>query len=89
MDLLRTGCSALGHFEPEQTGGDPYAVADRLIASLGSMLLYWYQLHKTGKRIELRSDEPILAGHLLQLLGSGGASESHRQCLNTCIDSLC
>src|SRR5690606_4787084 len=47
MDVLRTSCSLLGNFEPERQGGDPYAVADRLIASFGSALLYWYTFHQT------------------------------------------
>jgi len=81
MDLLRTGCSALGHFEPEKEGEDPFAVADRLIASFGSMLLYWHTLHKMGKRPDLATGEESLAGHILHLILGRSPSETHRRCL--------
>lgn len=82
MDVLRTGCSVLGHFEPESLAGGRYAVADRLIASFPSILLYWYQLHKTGKRINLDSGEDSLSGHFLHLLHGEAPSETHRRCLD-------
>lgn len=82
MDVLRTGCSALGHFEPEEQQKDPFHIADRLIASFGSMLLYWYQLHRTGKRISLDTGEDSLAGHILHLLLGESPKESHRRCLD-------
>src|SRR5438093_5486671 len=52
MDVLRTGCSALGCLEPEGPGRDQFAVANRLLAAFPSMLLYWYQFHKQDERIE-------------------------------------
>jgi 2-methylcitrate synthase len=84
MDVLRTGCSALGHFEPEKKNPeDPFAIADRLIASFGSMLLYWYQLHKTGKRVDLETTgEDSLAGHILHLILGHSPTESHRRCVD-------
>jgi 2-methylcitrate synthase len=71
MDVLRTGCSALGCFEPEdQAHPKPKAqdIVDRLMASFGSMLMYWYHFSHNGKKIELTSDEDSIAGHLLYLL---------------------
>src|SRR5512139_2590200 len=47
MDVLRTGCSALGTMEPETDERDQYQAADRLIASLPSMMLYWYHFHSS------------------------------------------
>lgn len=82
MDVLRTGCSALGHFEPEKLGSDRYAIADRLIASFASMLLYWYKLHQTGKRINLDTGEESLAGHILHLIQGHSPSEAHRRCMD-------
>src|SRR6476659_7162698 len=52
MDVLRTGCSALGCVEPEANHGQQHTIANRLLAGFPSILLYWYQFHKTGRRIE-------------------------------------
>jgi len=82
MDVMRTGCSALGHFEPENIQGERYAVADRLVASLGSILLYWFKLHQNGRRINLNTGEDSLAGHLLHLILGSSPTEMHRRCLD-------
>src|SRR4051812_39209423 len=50
MDVLRTGCSALGCIEPEGPGRHQHQVADRLLAVFPSMLLYWHQFQRNGKR---------------------------------------
>ncbi len=71
MDVLRTGVSALGCALPEKddhstTGARD--IADRLIASLGSMLCYWHHYSHSGKRIEVETDDDTIGGHLLHLL---------------------
>ncbi len=43
-------------------------IADRLMASLGSMLLYWYHFATNGKRIEVETDDDSIGGHFLHLL---------------------
>jgi 2-methylcitrate synthase len=68
MDVLRTGCSALGCLEPETAGRDQHHVADRLLALFPSMLLYWYQFHRCGKRIETQTDDPTMAAHFMHML---------------------
>jgi 2-methylcitrate synthase len=71
MDVLRTGVSVLGCLEPEGAAHDDAGartIADRLLASLGSMLLYWHHFARNGKRIEVESDEDSIAGHFLHLL---------------------
>jgi len=68
MDVMRSGCSALGSMEPEGEGRDQYDIADRLIACFGSMLLYWYHFHTHGRRINTESDEDSVAGHFLHVL---------------------
>ncbi len=68
MDVLRTGCSMLGTLEPETATHDQITIADRLVACFPSMLLYWYQFHRTGKRIETDSKEETVAGYFLHLL---------------------
>src|SRR5262249_35067528 len=68
MDVLRTGCSALGCVEPENSAHDQFAVANRLLAAFPSMLLYWHQFHQSGKRIETQTPDPSMAAHFLHLL---------------------
>lgn len=82
MDVLRTGCSALGTLEPETLSTPPFAIADRLIASFGSMLLYWTWFQRSGTRISLETEEESLAGHLLTLLFQRPPIEIHRRCLD-------
>ncbi|QLH51066.1 MAG: 2-methylcitrate synthase [Candidatus Accumulibacter cognatus] len=71
MDVLRSGCSALGTILPEAQDHNPGAareIADRLIASFGSMLLYWYHWSHNGRRIETETDDDSIAAHFLHLL---------------------
>ncbi|MEO5595627.1 MAG: 2-methylcitrate synthase [Lysobacteraceae bacterium] len=71
MDVMRTAVSALGCTLPEKDDhGHPGArdIADRLMASLGSMLLYWYHFAVNGKRIEVETDDDSIGGHFLHLL---------------------
>jgi len=82
MDVLRTGCSLLGCIEPERKNDSPFAIADRLLACLPSMLFYWHTYHKTGKQLSLASDEPTHAGHILHLFLQKKAPESYRKALD-------
>ena len=79
MDVLRTGTSVLGCLqqEPEaHSDGDARAVADALLASLGSMLCYWHQFARHGKRIDVETDDDSIAAHFLHLLhGAKPAAE--------------
>jgi len=68
MDVLRTGVSALGTIEPESSHRNQLAVAIRLLATLPSMLLYWYHFAHSGKRMETETDEDSIAAHFLRLL---------------------
>lgn len=68
MDVLRTGCSFLGTIEPESPTHLAQDIADKLIASFPSMLVYWYEFHRTGKRIDPQTPEQTVAGHFLHLL---------------------
>ena len=71
MDALRTGVSALGCSEPEKDDhGEAGArhIADRLLASLGSTLLYWYHYAHNGRRIDVETDDDSIGGHFLHLL---------------------
>jgi 2-methylcitrate synthase len=71
MDVMRTGVSALGCVLPEKDDHNaPGArdIADRLMASFGSMLLYWYHFSHNGKRIDTQTDDDSIGGHFLHLL---------------------
>ena len=71
MDVLRTGCSALGAVLPEDEDhklGQARDIADRMMASFGSMLLYWYHFSHSGRRIDVLTDDDSIGGHFLHLL---------------------
>jgi 2-methylcitrate synthase len=71
MDVMRTGVSVLGTIEPE-TPGHPAEgareIADRLMASLGSMLLYWHHFSRHRRRVEVETGDDSIGGHFLHLL---------------------
>ena len=71
MDVLRTGASILGTLEPEKEAmpvAGARAIGDRLLACLGSMLLYWHHFAHNGRRIEVETDDDSIGGHFLHLL---------------------
>ncbi|MCX6453589.1 MAG: 2-methylcitrate synthase [Actinobacteria bacterium] len=71
MDVMRTGVSALGGDEPESlvhTTVEAQEIADRLVASFGSMLLYWYHFANSGKQINVETDDDSVGGHFLHML---------------------
>jgi 2-methylcitrate synthase len=86
MDVLRTACSALGSVLPE---GDDHKlapsrdIADRLMASFGSMLLYWYHFSHSGRRIEAETDDDSIGGHFLHLLHGKKPSELWVRAMHT------
>ena len=71
MDVMRTAVSALGCALPEKEDhNQPGArdIADRLMASLGSMLLYWHHWTQNGRRITVETDDETIGAHFLHLL---------------------
>jgi len=83
MDVLRTGCSVLGNVEPEGDFSHQGEVADRLLASFPSMLLYWHRFHTDGQRIDTETDDDTIAGHFLHMLHDRPPSDFHRHVLST------
>jgi 2-methylcitrate synthase len=83
MDVLRTGVSFLGNVEPEGDFSRQADVADRLLASLPSMMVYWHRYHVDGVRIDTETDDDSVAGHILHMLHDGPPSELHRVALDT------
>lgn len=83
MDMLRTGVSFLGNIEPEGDFSNQTDVADRLLACLPSMLLYWHRFHTDGVCIETETDDDSVSGHFLHMLHDKAPRELHRKCLDT------
>jgi 2-methylcitrate synthase len=79
MDVMRTGCSALGTLEPEGESRDQIAVANRLTACFSSMLLYWHHFHASGKRIDTATDDDSTASYFLHLLHGKKPDELQRR----------
>lgn len=80
MDVMRTGCSVLGTVLPEREGhpaSEARDIADKLIASFGSMLLYWWHFTRNGRRIDVETDDDSVAAHFLHLLHGSPASKLH------------
>ena len=89
MDVMRTGVSALGCHLPESADHNAAGardIADRLMASLGSMLLYWYHFSHNGTRIEVESDEDSIAGHFLHLLHGRKPPEAWTRAMHTSLN---
>ena len=86
MDVMRTGVSTLGCALPEKDDHNhPGArdIADRLMASQGSMLLYWYHYATNGKRIDVETDDDSIGGHFLHLLHGAEPPDSWVRAMHT------
>jgi len=86
MDVMRTGVSALGCTLPEKDDHNAAGardIADRLIASLGSMLCYWYHWSHNGRMIDVETDDDSIGGHFLHLLHGSEPSKSHVRAMHT------
>jgi 2-methylcitrate synthase len=86
MDVMRTGVSVLGTLEPEKADhsiAGARDIADRLMASLGAMLLYWHHFSHHGKRIETETDDDSIGGHFLHLLHGNKPSEDWVRAMHT------
>jgi len=89
MDVMRTAVSALGCLTPEKDDHNmPGArdIADKLMASLGSVLLYWYHYSHNGTRIELESEEDSIGGHFLHLLHGKRPSKQWVRAMHTSLN---
>ena len=78
MDVMHTAVAALGCVAPEKEDHNHAGardIADRLLASLGSMLLYWYHYSHDGKRIDVETDDDSIGGHFLRLLHGSAPDE--------------
>ena len=86
MDVMRTGCSVMGSCLPEKDDhaeAEARNIIDRLVASFGSMLLYWYHYAVNGKRIDVETDDDTVGGHFLHLLHGEKPSDSWVRAMHT------
>jgi 2-methylcitrate synthase len=86
MDVMRTGVSALGCVLPEAVDhNEPEAreIADRLLASLGSIVLYWFHFAHHGRTIDVETDDDSIGGHFLHLLHGATPSASFVRAMHT------
>ena len=86
MDVMRTGVSVLGCCLPEKDDHNIAGardIADRLMASLGSMLLYWHHWTQNGRRIEVETDDDSIGGHFLHLLHGRAPSAEWVRAMHT------
>ena len=89
MDVMRSGVSALGCALPEKDDHNLAGardIADRLMASLGSMLLYWYHYSHNGRRIEVETDDDSIAAHFLHLLHGRAPSQLWVRAMHTSLN---
>jgi 2-methylcitrate synthase len=89
MDVMRSGASAMGCVLPEKDDHNlPGArdIADRLIASFGSMLLYWFHYAHNGKRIDVETDDDSVGGHFLHLLHGKPPSAAWVRAMHTSLN---
>ena len=82
MDVMRTGCSMLGNLEPEGDFSNQQAVSDRLLASLPSIICYWYRFSHDGVRAETNTKSDSLGGHFLEMLLGKEPSEMHQRVMD-------
>lgn len=89
MDVMRTGCSVLGTCLPEDEShpeAEARQIVDRLMASFGSMLLYWYHFSVNGRRIEVETDDESIGGHFLHLLHGEAPPDSWVRHMHTSLN---
>jgi 2-methylcitrate synthase len=89
MDVMRTGVSMLGSLLPERDAHDAAGardIADRLMASLGSILLYWHHYAHDGVRVDVETDDASIAAHFLHLLHRRPASASWIRAMDTSLN---
>ena len=82
MDVLRTGCSMLGVLEPETSFDQQGQKAERLLACLPSMLVYWYRFAQDGAEIDFDSTESTIAGYFLEKMHDAAPSDLHRRVMD-------
>ena len=82
MDVMRTGTSMLGNLEPEGEFSNQLNSINRMIATMPSIVTYWYKYSHEGLDINLVNDEESMAGHFLHILHGKTPSDLHRKVMD-------
>ena len=82
MDVMRTGTSMLGNLEPEGEFSNQLNSINRMIATMPSIVTYWYKYSHEGLDIDLINDEDSMAGHFLHILHGEKPSDLHRKVMD-------
>lgn len=82
MDVMRTGTSMLGNLEPEGDFSNQLNSINRMIATMASIVTYWYKYSHDGEDISLVNDEDSMAGHFLHILHGKTPSDLHRKVMD-------
>ena len=82
MDVMRTGCSMLGNLEPEGDFSNQNDTADRILASMSSIITYWYRFSHDGVKVDTATDHETIGGQFLSLLTGKEPSEEHARALD-------
>ena len=82
MDVMRTGTSMLGNLEPEGDFSNQLDSINRMIATMASIVTYWYKYSHDGEEISLVNDEDSMAGHFLHILHGKAPSDLHRKVMD-------
>ena len=82
MDVMRTGTSMLGNLEPEGDFANQLDATNRMVATMASIVVYWYKFSHEGLDIDLVNDEDTLAGHFLHILHGKTPSDLHRRVMD-------
>ena len=82
MDVMRTGTSMLGNLEPEGEFSNQLNSINRMIATMPSIVTYWYKYSHEGLDIDLVNDEDSMAGHFLHILHGEKPTDLHRKVMD-------
>ena len=82
MDVMRTGCSMLGNLETETSFAQQDDVIDRLLATLPSIICYWYRFSHDGVRIDTDLEDDSIGGHFLHMLSGEKPNALFSQVMN-------
>ena len=82
MDVMRTGCSMLGNLEPEGDFRNQNDTADRILASMSSIITYWYRYSHDGVKVDTATDHETIGGQFLSLLTGKEPTEEHARALD-------
>ena len=89
MDVMRTGCSMLGNLEPEGDFSNQNDTADRILASMSSIITYWYRYSHDGVKVDTATDHETIGGQFFISFNRQGAIRGTRKSFGCFFNTLC